>query len=148
LFFSLLDGYRQVPDSLVPALESIIAGVLASVYPSDVDAKTPEWVLKAKEFIVVSADRKINLEDLAEHLRYSRVHLCRMCQNALGMSLKEFFDNEKADLARKKLLYSSKKISLIASELGFNNVYSFSRFFKRVVGLSPSIFRKSAISDN
>ena len=47
-------------------------------------------------------------------------------------------------LESKRLLhYTKKDISEIAYELGFENVQAFSRFFKKQVGFSPTVFRIS-----
>lgn len=43
--------------------------------------------------------------------------------------------------ARRLLQYSAKDVSEIGYELGFNDVQSFSRFFKKQEGLSPSRYR-------
>ncbi len=44
--------------------------------------------------------------------------------------------------ARRLLVYSSKSVSEIGHELGFNDIQSFSRFFKKNQGISPSEFRQ------
>lgn len=143
LFFTLIDGYQQIPNILYPALESLIGGIIAMSYTKSLsDGNAPEWIAAAKEFIVVNVGENINLEDLARHLNYTRVHLSRLCRKHLDMRLKDFFDREIASIARKKLLYSSKNITTIARETGFNDVYSFSRFYKRVTSMTPSEQRK------
>ena len=43
--------------------------------------------------------------------------------------------------ARRALTYTDKPIAEIGEELGFNDIQSFSRFFKKQQGLSPSDFR-------
>jgi AraC family transcriptional activator of pobA len=40
------------------------------------------------------------------------------------------------------LIYSSAPVSLIAYELGFSDPAYFSRFFKRRIGTTPSVFRE------
>jgi AraC-like DNA-binding protein len=45
--------------------------------------------------------------------------------------------------SRRLLWYTDKDISIISDELGFNDIQSFSRFFKKHEGISPSTYRKS-----
>ena len=45
--------------------------------------------------------------------------------------------------ARRLLSYTEKDISLISDELGFNDIQSFSRFFKNQEGCSPTEYRLS-----
>jgi AraC family transcriptional regulator, transcriptional activator of pobA len=44
---------------------------------------------------------------------------------------------------RRLLIYTDKNLSEIAYELGFEELTHFSRFFKKMMGLSPSEFRES-----
>ena len=66
-----------------------------------------------------------------------------MIKNRFGIPLKAYIDNELAERARRYLDYSERNISEVASQLGFPDIYSFSRFFSRMnKGLSPTAFRK------
>lgn len=139
IFSQLLAEYQQIPVSLYATFEYLIGGLLVMSYAKIENEKNmPEWVIVAKEFIAVNIEENINLEDLAKHLNYTRIHLSRLCQMHLNMKLKDFFDQEKVSIIKKKLLYSQKSITEIAQETGFNDVYSFSRFYKRVSSLTPS----------
>jgi len=48
--------------------------------------------------------------------------------------------------ARKLLYYTEKPIKEIAYELGYDDIQSFSRFFKTHEGISPSVFKKIDLS--
>jgi AraC family transcriptional activator of pobA len=45
--------------------------------------------------------------------------------------------------ARRLLRYSDKSIKEIAYEIGYEDIQSFSRFFKKTEGISPSVFKKT-----
>jgi AraC-like DNA-binding protein len=60
------------------------------------------------------------------------------------MPLKTYLDLERAKVASRLLEYSDLNITEIAETLDFPDVFSFSRFFRRVVGMSPRPFRQSA----
>jgi AraC-like DNA-binding protein len=45
--------------------------------------------------------------------------------------------------ARRLLRYSNISIKEIAYEIGYEDIQSFSRFFKRMEGVSPSEFKKT-----
>ncbi|MDY8138359.1 AraC family transcriptional regulator [Aquimarina sp. 2201CG5-10] len=47
--------------------------------------------------------------------------------------------------ARRLLLYTEKPIKQIAYELGYDDIQSFSRFFKKLQGVSPSEYKKNPI---
>lgn len=139
IFFQLLGEYQHIPSSLYATFEYLLGGIMVMSYAKPEGEKNiPKWVITSKEFIAVNIEENINLEDLAKHLNYTRIHLSRLCKMHLNMKLKDFFDQEKISIIKKKLLYSNKSITEIAEETGFNDVYSFSRFYKRVSSLTPS----------
>jgi AraC family transcriptional regulator, transcriptional activator of pobA len=47
--------------------------------------------------------------------------------------------------AKRYLMYSDRTIKQTAFELGFDDIQSFSRFFKNLEGVSPKVFREQAI---
>ena len=48
--------------------------------------------------------------------------------------------------ARRLLYYTDIQIQEIAYKIGFEDIQTFSRFFKKKEGVSPSIYRKKALS--
>jgi AraC-like DNA-binding protein len=144
LLFQLLARYQQIPVSLYATFEHLLSGIIGMSYTKTESInKIPKWALIAKKFIAVNIGENINLEDLAKHLSYTRIYLAKLCKDSFNITLKEFFDYEKMIIVRRKLLYSNKSITNIAQETGFNNVHTFSRFYKRVTGLTPSEQRNS-----
>ena len=55
-----------------------------------------------------------------------------------------YINSKKVALAKDKLLTTDKSVSDIADELGFESIYYFTRFFKKLTGVTPSVFRKSS----
>ncbi len=60
-------------------------------------------------------------------------------------SVKGWIDHQRAILSQEQLRYSDATISSIAEDMGFSDLYAFSRFFRRVTGMSPSAFRRQAV---
>lgn len=90
--------------------------------------------------------RPLSIATLAKNMGYSVGRLSSRFSQEYGTPLKEVIDRERADMAERMLLYSDLGINRIAAELGFEDVYSFSRFFKRLYGLSPRHYKKQAIN--
>lgn len=85
---------------------------------------------------------RIKILDLAERSGYSRDYLNRVVRAHFGVPLKNYIDHKLAERARRYLDYSERNISEVAAQLGFPDIYSFSRFFSRMNdGLSPTAFR-------
>jgi len=83
-----------------------------------------------------------NVKQLAELLQFTPNHLAAAYRHQFGESLKAVIDRERARRATALLAYSDKNISEISESLAFPDVYSFSRFYKRVTGKPPSAFKK------
>ncbi|MDV4744436.1 helix-turn-helix domain-containing protein [Enterococcus faecium] len=60
----------------------------------------------------------------------------------IGVSPKKYLTNLKINKAKKLLTESDDPINLIAGSVGFADALSFSKFFRKELGLSPTEFRK------
>jgi AraC-like DNA-binding protein len=58
------------------------------------------------------------------------------------MTLTEYINDKKLKLAKAKIQKTSKTFTEIAEELNFESIHYFTRFFKKMTGLSPKEFRK------
>jgi len=75
--------------------------------------------------------------------------LLHISEKALNKSCKQFFNKTLTNLiaermaieAKRELYLTAKPVKQIAYELGYNDEFYFSRFFKKNVGISPQIFR-------
>lgn len=57
----------------------------------------------------------------------------------------QFIQDRKMLEARRLLHYSELPVGEVAYEIGFDNVQTFSRFFKKNEGVSPSEFKNSPV---
>ena len=78
----------------------------------------------------------------ADTLCTTPIGLNRACKAVSGKSAGDLIQDRLALEAQRMLIYSSAPVSLIAYELGFSDPAYFSRFFKRRVGITPSVFRE------
>jgi AraC-like DNA-binding protein len=86
--------------------------------------------------------KRIAVSELAGFFSYSPGHLSRYFRSQNNQSLKKYIDIKCADYAKEALLYSDKSISEIAAQLDFQDLFSFSQFFKRHTGVNPSQFKE------
>ena len=73
---------------------------------------------------------------------YSRNHLSLLFKRKYGIPLKTFIDRERIEIAKSLLAYTEMNVSETAQTMGFNDVYYFSNFFKRLTGKSPLNYLK------
>ncbi len=101
-----------------------------------------------KKHISDNSNCFFTVSELAKYLKISPRHLNNIIRNELGISAKDFIDKQKSKQAKKLLLETKLSIQQIGDQLGFSDPYNFSRFFKRVEGISPILFRTTNIDYN
>ena len=90
-------------------------------------------------------DENISVQDIARASGYSYYHFTRVFQSVLGENIGNYIQKRRLSSAAQKLLYSEKKIIDIAHEIAFDSSESFSRAFKNIYQVSPSVYRKNRL---
>ena len=90
----------------------------------------------------VSAD--INIDDLAGRVSMSPVVFARKFKVLFGKSPKEYLQTELAARAAALLSDPANRVKDVASALGFSSEFYFSKFFKRMIGCTPSEYKEQA----
>jgi len=79
--------------------------------------------------------------DYAELLNISTAALNKISKTHYNKTLSNLIADRIIAEAKRELYLTSKPVKLIAYELGFNDEFYFSRFFKSNVAISPQLFR-------
>lgn len=87
----------------------------------------------------------ITVEEVAHETGYSYYHLTRQFQAVLGENIGSYLKSRRLAEASKRLLYSEQRIIDIAMEYGFESSEAFSRAFKAMYRMSPSVYRKNRL---
>ena len=86
------------------------------------------------------------VEQLARHFGYSRSHFSRLFRRRLGLSPQQYVINARLALAKELLRTTALPIGHVARQAGYNDVYSFSKQFRQLVGRSPTDYRAYRLS--
>lgn len=87
-------------------------------------------------------ENNITLEQLAGYFKYSPSHFSMLFQKETGASPISFFIRLKMQKACQYIELTNMKLNDIATKLGFEEPAYFSRIFTKVMGMSPSAYRK------
>jgi len=98
---------------------------------------------KTVEVMKKSLHRLLTLDQLAEIAGWSPTHYAALFKNKMNVPPLEFFTRLKMQSACDKLKLTNEPIQNIASSLGYNDAFYFSRLFKRHNELSPKNYRKA-----
>jgi|WetSurSiteA1Bulk_404760.scaffolds.fasta_scaffold14720_2 AraC family transcriptional regulator len=103
----------------------------------------PDNLIHCIHYIHNNMQKDITLEELAKKANVSKYHFCRLFKKHIGISPMKFILSRKITRAKELLRREDVNISMIAADLGFSDLSSFSEKFKKLVGTSPTQFRKS-----
>lgn len=85
-----------------------------------------------------------SIDELARELGISRSHFDREFSRQVGVAPKRFLLSCRMAAARRLLESTDLRVGEIAGQLGYNDIYFFSRQFKSFFGLSPMGYRNSS----
>ena len=91
----------------------------------------------AIEFIKQNFKKKIYTADIAEMCRISESHMRRLFRRYLGVSPIEYKNLMLVKAACSMLQFGNLNVSETAEALNFGDIYTFSQFFKKAIGISP-----------
>ena len=94
------------------------------------------------------ARRALSLQDVSRELGLSETKVSQQIKNESSLTFKQFKNKIRIDKAKKLLIDTDLKIVDIAERVGFDNVTSFNRVFKKINNESPSIFRSLKKKDS
>ncbi|PYY25334.1 AraC family transcriptional regulator [Paenibacillus illinoisensis] len=85
----------------------------------------------------------MTLNQLAKDIGVSRRHFIRLFQQRIGMGFSEYLQHKRMELACQLLMETDDKIDTIAKSTGYRDITHFRRVFRKLMGTSPSHYRKS-----
>lgn len=85
----------------------------------------------------------VNLSDyIADKLKLDYVYLSNLFTTVKGETVQQYYIKHKIEKAKELILYDEKSFTEIAEILHYSSIAHFSNQFKKVTGVSPSIFKK------
>ncbi|UQZ33276.1 AraC family transcriptional regulator [Paenibacillus sp. PK3_47] len=86
---------------------------------------------------------EIVFEDMAKEIGISYSYMRKIVYEQTGKSMIDFLNQLRIDKAKELLLDSELTIKQIAAEVGYFNVQSFNRFFRKYEGMPPSSYKSA-----
>ncbi|WP_340158800.1 helix-turn-helix domain-containing protein [uncultured Maribacter sp.] len=100
-----------------------------------------ERVFQFLELMEINFLNETNAEYYANQLGISTKRLNQVLQQKLNLTAKQVIQQRQITEAIRKLIRSEITTKELAFDLGFESISSFSRFFKKNVGISPTAFK-------
>ncbi len=118
-----------------------------SIEKSFVVADASDTLMRVVHYVDTHYTEMINLELLSEQFNISLSHLCRQFKRIAGASFTEYVTKKRITQACELLRYTQQPVSNIGMQVGYPDYFHFNKVFKKVVGVSPSTYRKEGCDD-
>ena len=115
----------------------------SSTFNKQDDSSESRRIQKVINYLNCNYQKEIRLLDVAHYVNMSEVSFSRFMKKRTGKSYIEYLNDLRLGIASRHLVDSSKTISEISYECGFNNLSNFNRIFKKKKGFTPKGFREN-----
>ena len=130
---SVLDEYDNIDD--------LINDLLNYFNKNDNNDFSELIINEVKTELINNIDKKIPLSYFAKKYGYNISYFSQLFKKIVGTSFAEYFILLKMDKAKLLITNSSTPLQNIASSVGYDDYYHFSKMFKKYTQYSPTEFR-------
>ncbi|WP_229264016.1 response regulator transcription factor [Cohnella cholangitidis] len=95
-------------------------------------------------YIEQHLNEDLSLVRLARHSHFNPSYLSRLFKQEKGQNLSEYIDQARTKKAKELLTKDEWKIHEVGSRVGYEAAHSFTRFFKKMTGVTPQEYREAA----
>ncbi|WP_349671840.1 AraC family transcriptional regulator [Lacrimispora sp.] len=106
------------------------------------DSKENNYCEQAKKYLDENYMIDMNITDVADNLDISYSYLSRIFRSRTGFTLTDYLNGVRINKSKDYLSNTSLTLGEISEKVGYNNVQSYQRFFKKYINLTPGDFRK------
>lgn len=111
------------------------------------DERRLDWraktVRKIQAYIDENLTKRLTLADVAGVFGYSQSYISTLFGKYSALGFTDYVNNAKIEKAKKLLANQGSMVYEVASELGFESPFYFSKVFKKVTGVSPTTWQSS-----
>ena len=125
----------QIQELKSPLLPASLRDEALPVKPSSV-------IYPAVTYIHSHLRDDVSMKEMADLCHLSPSYFSRRFSQEIGENFVNYINRRKIELAKELLRGTSKSISQISVEAGFQNTGNFIAVFKRIEGVTPSLYRQ------
>jgi AraC-like DNA-binding protein len=109
------------------------------------EGREPAAIAKARRYVHEHLEDALPLGVVAHEAGLSESHFCRLFKEATGLTLTDYVNRCRIERAKRELLKSERRVSEVAFEVGYQSLSQFNRSFAKIVGQSPSAWRRERL---
>ena len=101
-----------------------------------------EYVKKTIKYIQLKYSEALHMDDIAEACGLNRSYLSRLFKEATGQSVQQYLITYRLKKATELMKETNLSLQDISLAVGYTDIFTFSKAFKKNFGTSPSNYRK------
>jgi AraC-like DNA-binding protein/mannose-6-phosphate isomerase-like protein (cupin superfamily) len=130
----------------VPGTEIVLDAVVSAIFeacyfPQETNKPEAPLADKIRDYLRRQGGQYTSVVEVSEFVGLSVSRTSALFREEADCALKTFLDQERGQIAKQLVVFSDLTFKQIAYRLGFADIFSFSRFCKRVLGTSPRTLR-------
>lgn len=129
---------------LIVLNQAMLHAFIEKVHDCRIQSGISRPIQECCNYISRNLCNNLNLKEMAEEIGYAEYYLTRKFAKEMGISVSEYINTKKIELAKIWLLTTDKSMQEISDELDYGTRSYFSRVFKEKTGISPAACRAGA----
>ncbi|MBN0989096.1 helix-turn-helix domain-containing protein [Amphritea pacifica] len=110
-------------------------------------SRSEQHLKRFTDLLESNFNKQHSVDWYAEHVGVTSAHLNEICKKLRHQTALSLIHQRLLTEAQRTLIFTVKPASDISHQLGFSDPAYFSRFFKRLCGVTPKQFRQSKLKD-
>jgi len=138
-FASFLEFLNILEDMAISENQKVLC---SQTFSPEMDMFKSRRIRLSCEYISKNYQNRIKIEDLANLIGMTNSSFCHFFKKRTNKSFVDYLNEVRIGHASVQLIETTKTISEVCYNCGFNNVSNFNRIFRDKKSLTPSEFRK------
>lgn len=132
-------GYLEMIQSY---LIQLLIHTMRTIYTDVKVFSGDDTIQNILKFINMKYTENITLNGICDKYNYSVTHICAKFKRVVGISFTEYLQKVRIENSMRLLVNTNKTVESIANEVGYLDIKSFYKIFRKYTNTTPSKFRK------
>ncbi|MBR5314053.1 MAG: AraC family transcriptional regulator [Clostridia bacterium] len=144
-FFGIFDDIRAIPEGktvtpvyLNSKLYTVIDRLMSINQIQSSENPVSQYCIKAADYIQANYQSHITIDGIAKNLGIDRRYFSRIFTKYIGVSPQRYLVDYRLEKAKMLMSTGAYSVSEVAASVGYDDIFAFSKIFKKKYGVSPS----------
>ena len=97
----------------------------------------------AINYITENYKKELTVDAICSKVGFTKYYFCRIFKEITGETIHNFVNQFRINKAKDLLTYSKLSVTAISADVGYSNLVTFSRLFKKETGMTPGEYRRN-----